>query len=183
MKYIYYLSLGANLGDRLASISRALEALGSIGDVARVSHMYETPPWGKLDQPAFVNCAAIAVSELPPLEFLHRCQHIEKALGRVRHEHWGARTIDVDILLVQAADDLPSGQIGYAEIRQDYMPAEIFSVDMEELQLPHPYMLARAFVMVPLAEIAPELVLAGGRTAQEVCDSLPDKGSIVRLDS
>ena len=170
------------MGDKLASISRAIEALGSIGDVARVSQMYETPPWGKLDQPAFVNCAAIAVSELTPLEFLHRCQHIEKALGRVRHEHWGARTIDVDILLVQAADDLPSKQIGYAEIRQNCMEAEFLCVNMKELQLPHPYMLERAFVMVPLAEIAPELVL-GGRTVQEICDSLPDKISIVRLDS
>lgn len=182
MKYIYYLSLGANLGDKLTSLSRAIEALGSIGDVARVSQMYETPPWGKLDQPAFVNCAAIVVSELPPLAFLHHCQRIEKALGRVRHEHWGARTIDVDMLLVQATGDLPSGQRCYAEIRQNYMAVEFFSVDMQELQLPHPYMLERAFVMVPLAEIAPELVLDGGRTAQEICDSLPDKSSIVRLD-
>ena len=105
MKYIYYLSLGANLGDRLATIAKAIEALNDLGDIARVSQMYETPPWGKLDQPAFVNCAVMAVSEFMPLEFLHHCQHIEKALGRVRHEHWGARTIDIDILLVQEISD------------------------------------------------------------------------------
>lgn len=78
MKYIYYLSLGANLGDRLATIGKAVEALGQQGEIIRVSQMYETPPWGKLDQPAFINCAVVIVSKLVPVEFLHGCQRIEK---------------------------------------------------------------------------------------------------------
>ena len=182
MKYIYYLSLGANLGDRLATIAKAIEDLGNVGDIARVSQMYETPPWGKLDQPAFVNCAVMLVSKFMPLEFLQHCQRIEKALGRVRHEHWGARTIDIDILLVQEISAvLLQKKISYAEISHKYMDAEMLYMDAENLQLPHPYMLERAFVMVPLAEIAPRLLLAGGRRAQEIFDSLPDRKSIVSL--
>ena len=183
MKYIYYLSLGANLGDRLATIGKAIEALGQQGEIIRVSQMYETPPWGKLDQPAFINCAVVTVSKLAPVEFLHGCQRIEKNLGRVRHEHWGARTIDVDILCVQSINELDTGKQAIEDLLdspQMECPL-LLMMDTEELQLPHPYMLERAFVMVPLAEIAPQLVLADGKRAVEICHSLPDREKIVSL--
>ena len=119
--------------------------------------MYETPPWGKLDQPPFINGAAAVETDMPPLELLAACQQIEKKLGRVRHEHWGARTIDIDLLYI------PGVQLAEAE-----------------LVLPHPYMLERSFVLVPLAEIAPELVLANGMTAVQCRDRLDDRFSIVK---
>ena len=182
MKYIYYLSLGANLGDRLATIGKAIEALGQQGEIIRVSQMYETPPWGKLDQPAFINCAVVTVSKLAPVEFLHDCQRIEKKLGRVRHEHWGARTIDVDILCVQSIDELATGRQALEDLLDSsQMECPLLLMDTEELQLPHHYMLERAFVMVPLAEIAPQLVLANGKRAVEICHSLPDRENIVSL--
>lgn len=184
MKYIYYLSLGANLGDRLATIGKAIEALGQQGENIRVSQMYETPPWGKLDQPAFINCAVVTVSKLAPLEFLHGCQRIEKNLGRVRHEHWGARTIDVDILCVQNVDELEAGRQAIEDLLDTAkLECPLLLMDTEELQLPHPYMLERAFVMVPLAEIAPQLVLANGKRAVEICHSLPDREKIVSLST
>ena len=184
MKYIYYLSLGANLGDRLATIGKAVEALGQQGEIIRVSQMYETPPWGKLDQPAFINCAVVIVSKLVPVEFLHGCQRIEKNLGRVRHEHWGARTIDVDILCVQSINELEIGRQAIEDLLDSgELECPLLMMDTEELQLPHPYMLERAFVMVPLAEIAPQLVLANGKRAVEICYSLPDRENIVSLST
>ena len=157
MKYIYYLSLGANLGDRLATIGKAVEALGQQGEIIRVSQMYETPPWGKLDQPAFINCAVVIVSKLVPVEFLHGCQRIEKNLGRVRHEHWGARTIDVDML---------------------YIPG--VTMDEEALKLPHPYMLQRSFVLVPLAEVAGDMVIEG-KNVKEHMLALGDRETILNV--
>lgn len=91
------------------------------------------------------------------MELLAACQQIEKKMGRVRHEHWGARTIDIDLLYI------PGVQLAEAE-----------------LVLPHPYMLERSFVLVPLAEIAPELVLANGMTAVQCRDRLDDRFSIVK---
>lgn len=158
-KYICYLSLGANLGDRLGTIRQAVEMLDNTGKihVKCVSSMYETPPWGKRDQPPFINGAAAVETVLAPVELLAACQQIEKKLGRVRHEHWGARTIDIDLLYI------PGVQLAEAE-----------------LVLPHPYMLERSFVLVPLAEIAPELVLANGMTAVQCRDRLDDRFSIVK---
>ena len=88
-KYICYLSLGANLGDRLGTIRQAVEMLDNTEKihVKCVSSMYETPPWGKLDQPPFINGAAAVETVLAPVELLAACQQIEKKLGRVRHEH------------------------------------------------------------------------------------------------
>ncbi len=167
------------MGHRLATIDKAIQSLGKQGEIIKISQMYETPPWGKIDQPAFINCAVMVASQQPPLEFLHSCQCIEQALGRVRHEHWGARTIDVDILLVQEiSNDLEQN---YEAMGQGKSNCSALAMHTEELQLPHPYMLERAFVMVPLAEIAPDLILANGKSVVEVCNSLPDRESIVSL--
>ena len=140
MSYTCYLSLGANLGQREVSIIEAMRLLQASEKIqlTAVSSLYETPPWGKLDQPAFINAAAAVKTELAPLELLQICQSIEKQLGRQRHEHWGARTIDVDML---------------------YIPG--VTMDEEALKLPHPYMLQRSFVLVPLAEVAGDMVIAG----------------------
>ena len=186
MSYTCYLSLGANLGQREVSIIEAMRLLQASEKIqlTAVSSLYETPPWGKLDQPAFINAAAAVKTELAPLELLQICQSIEKQLGRQRHEHWGARTIDVDILCVQSINELESGrQAIEALLDSSELACPLLMMDTEELQLPHPYMLERAFVMVPLAEIAPQLVLANGKRAMEICHSLPDRKNIVSLST
>ena len=139
-----YLSLGANLGARAQALREALRRLAQLPGtrLSRASSFYETAPWGKTDQPPFLNGAARLSTHLVPEALLAACQEIERALGRVRHEHWGARTLDID---------LGYGVRGGQAVR----------VATPRLTLPHPYLLERAFVLVPLAEIAPTLVLAG----------------------
>ncbi|MEX2785015.1 2-amino-4-hydroxy-6-hydroxymethyldihydropteridine diphosphokinase [Streptococcus sp. H49] len=135
-----YLSLGSNLGERKSYLCHALAALDALPltQVTDCSSFYETAPWGKTDQPDFLNLCCKLETDLPPQDLLLSCQKIEEDLGRVRHEHWGARTIDIDLLLY-----------GEAAIAQD------------NLQIPHPYMTERAFVLLPLEEIAPYLTLEG----------------------
>lgn len=159
MSYTCYLSLGANLGQREISIIEAMRLLQASEKIqlTAVSSLYETPPWGKLDQPAFINAAAAVKTELAPLELLQICQSIEKQLGRQRHEHWGARTIDVDML---------------------YIPG--VTMDEEALKLPHPYMLQRSFVLVPLAEVAGDMVIAG-KNVKEHMLALGDRETILNV--
>lgn len=161
MSYTCYLSLGANLGQREVSIIEAMRLLQASEKIqlTAVSSLYETPPWGKLDQPAFINAAAAVKTELAPLELLQICQSIEKQLGRQRHEHWGARTIDVDML---------------------YIPG--VTMDEEALKLPHPYMLQRSFVLVPLAEVAGDMVIAG-KNVKEHMLALGDRETILNVRS
>jgi 2-amino-4-hydroxy-6-hydroxymethyldihydropteridine diphosphokinase len=142
-----YLSLGANLGSRGETLREALRRIVALPRTKLLGNarFYETAPWGKLDQPAFINTAAAVETALPPLDFLHAVQQIEYDLGRVRHEHWGARTIDIDLLW-----------------------AEGFTSETEELRLPHPYLTERAFVLRPLQELAPDLVVKG-RTIAAWC--------------
>ena len=156
---IFYLSLGANLGDREATIREALRRLGAEKEITllAVSSLYETAPWGKTDQPAFLNAAAKINTPLTPLDLLALTQRLEADLGRVRHEKWGPRTIDIDLLF---APGLAS--------------------DTEVLRLPHPYLTERAFVLVPLAEIAPAEKLRG-RTIKDWLAACPDKSPLTRL--
>lgn len=151
------MSLGANLGERGETIREALRrlALTEKVELLQVAPFYETAPWGKTDQPGFINTCAEVRTSLEPLAFLHLCQQIEKDLGRVRHEHWGARTIDIDLLLIEGVES-----------------------DTEELRLPHPYLTERAFVLVPLADIAPELMVKG-RTVQTWLAALAREGQEV----
>ena len=137
-----YIGLGANLGARGETMRAALRQLSETRGVRveQVSHFYETPPWGKTDQPAFLNAAARISFDGAPYDLLRDLQRIEHALGRVRHEHWGARTIDLDILYV-----------------------EDVTLSDKALTLPHPYLTERAFVLVPLAEIASALMVDGKR--------------------
>lgn len=132
-----YLSLGSNMGDRQGYLQRAVEALKQLTDteVEAVSSYYETAAWGLTDQADFLNLALALETQLPAESLLSACQAIEKDLDRVRHEHWGPRTVDIDILLY--------GQ-------------EIW--ETEHLIVPHPFMTQRAFVLVPLLEISKDLV-------------------------
>lgn len=138
--YCVYLSLGSNLGDRAAYLHAALARIAALPGtrIRAVSSVIETPPWGKTDQPAFLNQAVAIATSLAPLPLLHALQAIEQALGRRRDAHWGPRTLDIDILVY---DDV--------------------TCDTPELRLPHPFLTQRRFVLEPLAEIAPDLCVAG----------------------
>lgn len=140
------LCLGGNTGDVAHTFADALRALEAGGaQVEQRSSVWRTPPWGKTDQPDFRNIAVIVRTHLPPRALLDLCLAIERQAGRVRLELWGPRTLDIDIL---AYDDVTMHEPG--------------------LTIPHPRMLERAFVLAPLAEIAPQMVVAG----VEVADAL-----------
>ena len=138
------LSLGGNLGDVRATLDRAVAMLCDGGDVRLLTRSsdYRTPPWGVADQPPFVNLCIAVDTSLAPHALLARAQTVERALGRDRSDErrWGPRAVDIDLL---AYDDL--------------------ALNEPELTLPHPRLLQRAFVLVPLAEIAPERMIAGIR--------------------
>ena len=137
-----FLGLGSNLGDQAHYLEEAVSALASpLIRVEAISRIYETEPWGLMDQPLYWNQVIEVNTSLEPLELLHVCQEIEHRLGRERKVHWGARTIDIDLLI-------------YDNI----------VCESEELILPHPYLEERAFVLAPLREIAPNLVLPSGRS-------------------
>ncbi len=149
-----WLSLGSNLGDREKNLREAVARLTKTEGVSvtAVSSIYETEPWGKRDQPGFLNIAAAIETALSPEALLAETQAVEQAMGRVRHEHWGPRVIDLDILAMEGV------------LRQT-----------PELIIPHPYMTQRAFVLTPLAEIAPALTVAG-KTAEEWSREMGNQG-------
>lgn len=140
-----FLGLGSNLGDKRAHLAAALAAIARVPGVElrRVAHFYRTAPLGPVTQDWFLNTVAEIATVLPPRDLLARCQEIERALGRVRTQRWGPRTIDIDVLWID----------GYAETSP-------------ELTLPHPGAHLRSFVLAPLRELAPELRLHG-RTLDE----------------
>ncbi len=149
-----YLSLGANLGNREETLREAVRRLAKNEDmkILAVSSLYETEPWGKTDQPRFLNLTVSLQTRLSPESLLAVVQALETELGRVRHEHWGPRIIDIDILHIEGVERNTS-----------------------ELTLPHPYMTERAFVLIPLEEIASKLVVKG-RTVAEWRDAAGDEG-------
>ena len=149
-----YLGLGSNLGDRtrlLTDAVRLLRATTGI-QVTAVSPVYDTVPVGVTGQPNYLNLAVAITTALTPGELLAACQGIENALGRVRGVRWGARTIDLDILCY----------------------GELVSND-PNLTLPHPRLTERAFALVPLATLAPELRLAG-RSVRELAGAVDRSG-------
>lgn len=153
------LSLGGNIGDSAAVLRRALQALGDEPgiELVAVSRFYRTPPWGKTDQDPFVNACAAALTRLPPEALLDRVKRIEVDLGRVPAERWGPRLIDIDIIAYDDAE-LSTGR----------------------LTLPHPELFKRAFVLIPLAEIAPDRTIAGRRVADAA--KRVDAEGVVPLD-
>ena len=142
-----YLSLGSNLGDRKAQLQEAVRLLQTNPSISNIkmSSIYETAPVGYLDQHAFLNLVIRLETSLSPLELLDICQEIEQALHRERLVRWGPRTVDLDVLLY--------GQEQLAT---------------ERLTIPHPRMYERAFVLVPLQELMPSLILPEDLAMQEL---------------
>jgi 2-amino-4-hydroxy-6-hydroxymethyldihydropteridine diphosphokinase len=153
-----FLGLGGNIGDPASAMAAALRILDQDAhtEVVAVSSLYRTPPWGKTDQPDFLNAAAEIATSHSPRALLALCLDAERALKRQRRERWGPRVIDIDILVF---GDRTVHEAG--------------------LDIPHPRMLERAFVLAPLAEIAPEVKLSG-MTVAEWLDAV-GSGGIVRL--
>jgi 2-amino-4-hydroxy-6-hydroxymethyldihydropteridine diphosphokinase len=129
-----YLALGSNLGDRPANLSNAIQALSPTVNLVALSTVYETPPWGYLDQPPFLNQVVCGETNLEPLLLLRYLKQLEVDLGRVPGVRYGPRLIDLDILLY--ADRI---------------------LETPELTIPHPHLAERAFVLVPLVELAHDL--------------------------
>lgn len=130
-----WLSLGANIGDPPAQLAEAIRRLDEHPQVRVVarSGVITTKPWGKTDQPDFANMAAEVDTDLSPIDLLHVALDIERDMGRVRHEVWGPRVIDIDIVAYERVE-MQTGR----------------------LTLPHPHAHERAFVLDPLREISPE---------------------------
>lgn len=151
-----FLGLGSNQGDRRANLAAAVRLLESEVKVEKVSSIYETEPVGYLDQPWFLNAVCEVITGRTPRQMLALAGSIEASLGRVREIRYGPRTIDVDVLMY---DD--------------------FILDEPDLQIPHPRMLERAFVLVPLAEIASEVVHPKAKlTIGALRDTLGDKAQV-----
>jgi 2-amino-4-hydroxy-6-hydroxymethyldihydropteridine diphosphokinase len=155
------LSLGGNIGDVTDAFISALRRLADSPGVTlrRMSPIYRTPPWGKLDQPAFLNMAVLVETTLPARALLALCLEIERNLGRVRAERWGPRTLDIDLLT-------------YGDS----------TIDEPDLKAPHPRIAERAFVLAPLAEIAPSLRI-GDREIANLLERVDRAGVEIEPDS
>lgn len=148
------LSLGANVGDRAANLRAAVRMIETrVGSVTAKSDIFETPPWGDEDQPAFLNACMIVETTLDPRSLLAALKGIEREIGRRPSRRWGPRAIDIDILT-------------FGDIE----------ISLPDLTIPHKDMHERAFVLVPLAQIAPSI-------AREMLISLPrgDIDAILRV--
>jgi 2-amino-4-hydroxy-6-hydroxymethyldihydropteridine diphosphokinase len=131
-----YLLLGGNLGNRTAYLAQAREHIAArVGSITQSSKIYETAAWGNTEQPSFLNQVLEVQTDLTPEQVLQQVNTIEQELGRVRHEHWGSRVIDIDILFY--------GQL---------------VLQSQRLTIPHPQLHLRRFTLMPLAEIAAHLV-------------------------
>ena len=163
-----WLGLGGNIGSVKEAMCSSISLLSSGGlDIVGVSSLYSTPPWGLEDQPDFLNCCLEAKTQLDPHSVLSLCQSVEKIGGRTRKIRWGPRTIDIDILFYEGYESSTS-----------------------ILELPHPRICDRAFVLVPLSELSPDLRLSGSKVSDlssmidssgiDIFDSSPDwwRGSI-----
>jgi 2-amino-4-hydroxy-6-hydroxymethyldihydropteridine diphosphokinase len=141
-----FLGLGSNLGDRAQNLQRAVDLLNAEAGVRVVgaSSVWETDPVGGPSQPNYLNAAVRVETDLTPLELLLACQRTEATLGRVRDVRWGPRTIDVDVLLIDA-----------------------LVVDDPALTVPHPRMAERSFVLLPLLELDPDASLPDGTRLRE----------------
>jgi len=157
-----YLLLGSNLGDRRAHLAAARHALAtSAGRVVAASALYETAAWGVADQPAFLNQALALETELMGPALLAACLAAEQGRGRERRARWGARTLDVDILL---------------------LGSEI--INTPTLSVPHPRLPERRFALLPLAELAPQLRHPQlGQTIAELLAACPDELSVARMSA
>ncbi len=151
-----WLGIGSNIGDKAAMLDAAVAGLGARPGIRVTGRSadYRTPPWGDTDQDWFLNGALAVETELDPHGLLDACLAVERDLGRVRERRWGPRVIDIDLLSYEGA-----------------------TVADERLILPHRFVRERAFVLVPLAEIAPDLAI-GGETVAEALAKLDRTGIV-----
>ena len=156
-----YLLTGANLGDRFGTLDKAIRLIEArIGSINAVSSLYETAAWGVEQQPDYLNQAISVQTKLPPQELLDEILRIEESLGRVRRVKWGSRTIDIDILFY-------GNQI----------------INTPSLSIPHAQLHRRNFVLIPLLELAPELVHPSmGKTIEELYWDCPDELDVIQLE-
>jgi 2-amino-4-hydroxy-6-hydroxymethyldihydropteridine diphosphokinase len=155
-----FLGLGSNIGDRRASLQKAVSGLQQLTDVKVVwcSSLYETEPWGRKDQPKFLNGVLEIETTLAPSSLFPQLKALERQIGRTPSERWGPREIDIDILLYDGL------------VHED-----------DQLTVPHPELPHRKFVLVPLQEIAPDLVHpVSGRTMEELALSCDDTSRVVK---
>ncbi len=150
-----YVGLGSNLEGPRQQIVRAISELGALGSsrLVNVSSLYSSKPLGPQDQPDFVNAVAELETSLPALTLFARLQNIESGHQRVKQQHWGPRTLDLDLLL-------------YGEEQFAY----------EHLQVPHPEIINRNFVLIPLYEIAPELTIPGMGKIEDLVKQVENSG-------
>ena len=146
-----YIGLGSNLENPVVQLDRAIDALKKHDDLKnlRVSSIYGSKPVGPQDQPDYINAVATFETNLPPIILLDLLQSIEQSQRRVRARHWGPRTLDLDLLLY--------GQE---------------TILLPRLTVPHPFMLERGFVIKPLSDLAPDMLLANGKTVTEQLQQL-----------
>ena len=154
------LALGSNMGDTRAILDEAVRRLDASPGIAVLerSSDYRTAPWGPIPQDDYRNICLVIETTLTPQRLLHRCLEIETELGRVRDVRWGPRLIDIDVLTYS---------------RQ--------SVAEPDLELPHPRMADRAFVLIPLAEIWPDAPIGDGKTAISALETCPDRDGVHKL--
>lgn len=150
-----YIGIGSNLGQRIYALGYAVQRLRALGEAVDCSPVYETVPVGYADQPDFLNMVVGITTQQTPFALLDGLQRIELEYGRQRLFQNGPRTLDLDVLLF---DDC--------------------HLHVDRLQIPHPRMLERGFVMIPLAHLAPNLVLSGGRRVKEIADNFRAEGDI-----
>lgn len=156
----YILGFGTNLGDRAGNLARGVALLRAAGaSLLHASSLYETPPWGVEDQPAFLNAVAVVAIDRDPFALLRLVKEVEATAGREPGERWGPRILDIDILYAGEA-----------------------VIDAPALQVPHVRIPERAFVLVPLAEVAPDLVdPRTGASVREMVAARDDTAGVVRI--
>lgn len=149
MRNQVYIALGSNLAQPIQQLNQALQAIAHLPNTQlnRVSSFYQSKPLGPQDQPDYVNAVACITTDFAPLELLEQLQQIEQQQGRIRLRRWGERTLDLDILLY---DDLV--------------------LQTERLTIPHYDMQNREFVIIPLIEIAPDLILPNGKKLEDLAE-------------